>query len=102
MFLSENEIKNEDSPKSGNHFDDPSGCPLHDCFFFHCLVALLLLLVPVTATSMPGNTTHLTDTPHSCQLVDLLKETAGLEEGKVLPTHDQRGMGMDTYSYLIR
>jgi hypothetical protein len=68
-------------------------------YFF---VVLLLLLVHVTATLMPGNNLDLTDTPHSCQLIDLSKETEGLEKQKVLPTRDQQGIGTDTYSYLIR
>jgi hypothetical protein len=38
----------------------------------------------------------------SCQLIDLLKETEGLEKGKVLPTHERRGIGTDTQLYLVR
>jgi hypothetical protein len=47
---------------------------------------------------MPRKTAHRTDAPKSCQLIDLLKETEGLEKVKVLPTHDRRGIGTDTRS----
>jgi len=51
---------------------------------------------------MPVNPSHWTDSRPCCELIDLLKETGGMEEGKVRPTHDQRGIGTDTRSYLIR
>lgn len=45
---------------------------------------------------MPVNSTPRTDPSQYYQLIDLLKETEGLEEGKILPTHEQRSIETDT------
>ncbi len=50
---------------------------------------------------MPRNASPGTDSPESDQLLDLLKETGGLAGREVAPTHERRGVGTDTRSYLI-
>jgi len=41
---------------------------------------------------MPDTHLHRADSLPCCQLIDLLKETGGLEKGKALPTHEQHGI----------
>jgi hypothetical protein len=47
---------------------------------------------------MPRKTSPRTVPLPYCQLIDLLKETEGLEKGKVLSTHERQGIGTDTRS----
>ena len=87
-------VGNLDSPLVGLchvSYDNMIGCGR----LFH-VVLLVLLLVLDRATLMPCQILPWTDPLPCCQLIDLLNETEGLEEGKVLPTHDQRSIGTDT------
>ena len=58
---------------------------------FPPLVILVRLLALVRATLMPCKTSTRTDPLPCCQLIDLLKETGGLEK-EALPTHEQHGI----------
>ena len=45
---------------------------------------------------MPYNPAHRTDRPLCYQLIDLLKETRKVEEGKFRSNHGGRSIGIDT------